>query len=211
MRESPGDEADRAARRTPAPTSPTTTPTSRRSTEHGVSLARSPLEPGGLRLRRRSSPPTRRSTTTRLVDEADARRRPPQRDRAERDRRARRSGSCDRCRRRPGRPRRLGTNLVRNFDELAELAWLCDPARGTARRVRRALSAARASTDDFDEMLADDALDAVVVATPVPTHYALAQAGARGRQARLRREAAGDAGARDGGARRARARSATSC
>jgi predicted dehydrogenase len=67
-----------------------------------------------------------------------------------------------------------GKNLVRNFDELAELAWLCD-----ASEERRAQFAARYSgarvTDDFDELLADESLDAIVVATPVPTHYDLAK------------------------------------
>jgi predicted dehydrogenase len=67
-----------------------------------------------------------------------------------------------------------GKNLVRNFDELAELAWLCD-----ASEERRAQFAARHPgarvTDDFDELLADESLDAIVVATPVPTHYDLAK------------------------------------
>jgi predicted dehydrogenase len=67
-----------------------------------------------------------------------------------------------------------GPNLARNFDELAELAWLCDIGE-----EQRATFAARYPdsrvTGDFDEMLADDALEAIVVATPVPTHYDLAR------------------------------------
>jgi predicted dehydrogenase len=67
-----------------------------------------------------------------------------------------------------------GRNLVRNFDELAELAWLCD-----ASEERRESFAARYPharvTADLDELLADDTLDAVAVATPVPTHHDLAQ------------------------------------
>jgi predicted dehydrogenase len=63
---------------------------------------------------------------------------------------------------------------VRVVDELAELRWLCD-----ASDERRAQFAARhpgaRMTADFDELLADDGLDAVVVATPVPTHYQLAK------------------------------------
>ena len=67
-----------------------------------------------------------------------------------------------------------GPNLARNFDQLADLAWLCDfdeELRGSfAARYPRARV-----TATFDEMLADPALDAVVIATPVPTHYALAK------------------------------------
>lgn len=66
-----------------------------------------------------------------------------------------------------------GPNLARNFAELAELAWLCDadPARESfATRYPQARF-----TTSFDELLADDALDAVVIATPVPTHYELAR------------------------------------
>jgi predicted dehydrogenase len=67
-----------------------------------------------------------------------------------------------------------GPNLARNFDELAELAWLCD--LDTEHRDRFAARYPGALiTASFDEMLADDSLDAVVVATPVPTHYALAK------------------------------------
>jgi predicted dehydrogenase len=66
-----------------------------------------------------------------------------------------------------------GPNLVRNFAELAELAWLCDAdseTRGLASRYPQARF-----TQHYDEMLADHTLDAVVVATPVPTHFALAR------------------------------------
>jgi predicted dehydrogenase len=66
-----------------------------------------------------------------------------------------------------------GPNLARNFAELAELTWLCDSDDS-----KREPSAARYPgarwTDSFDEMLADEELDAVVVATPVPTHFDLA-------------------------------------
>jgi predicted dehydrogenase len=67
-----------------------------------------------------------------------------------------------------------GKNLARNFDDLADLAWLCeveDERRGElAQRYPGA-----AVTGSFDDVLADDSVDAVVVATPVPTHYELAR------------------------------------
>ena len=67
-----------------------------------------------------------------------------------------------------------GKNLVRNFDELAELAWLCD-ASGEQRTRFGARYPQAQVTGDYDELLADPSLDAVVIATPVPTHYALAK------------------------------------
>ncbi|HVM17397.1 MAG TPA: Gfo/Idh/MocA family oxidoreductase [Gaiellaceae bacterium] len=66
-----------------------------------------------------------------------------------------------------------GKNLVRNFDELADLRWLCDVSPELRARFEPRYPAARV-TDDFDEVLADPDVDAVVVATPVPTHYELA-------------------------------------
>ncbi len=80
-----------------------------------------------------------------------------------------------------GRPTRIGLaglgywgpNLARNFDELAELTWLCDLDAGVCETFAARYPQAR-STADFDELLADPELDAVVVATPVPTHYELA-------------------------------------
>jgi len=67
-----------------------------------------------------------------------------------------------------------GPNLVRNFDELAELAWLCDLDENLCRRFEARYPHARV-TSSVDELLADDTVDAVVVATPVPTHYSLAR------------------------------------
>jgi predicted dehydrogenase len=67
-----------------------------------------------------------------------------------------------------------GRNLVRNFDELAELAWVCDVSPERRDEFARRYPHARA-TQDFDELLADDDLRAVVVATPVPTHHDLAR------------------------------------
>jgi predicted dehydrogenase len=67
-----------------------------------------------------------------------------------------------------------GKNLVRNFDDLADLAWLCDLDAERLRRLGDRYPAAR-TTADLGDLLADDELDAIVVATPVPTHYALAR------------------------------------
>jgi predicted dehydrogenase len=67
-----------------------------------------------------------------------------------------------------------GKNLVRNFDELADLTWICE-----SDEARRAEFGARypnaRETASFEEMLADDALQAVVIATPVPTHHPFAK------------------------------------
>src|SRR5581483_3959089 len=67
-----------------------------------------------------------------------------------------------------------GPNLVRNFDELGELRVLCDLDAERLDRLAARYPHARA-TASYDELLADDGLDAVVVATPVPTHYELAK------------------------------------
>ena len=65
-----------------------------------------------------------------------------------------------------------GPNLARNFDQLAELAWICDKDEGVRSAFASRYGSARV-TADYDELLADPDLDAVVIATPVPTHYAL--------------------------------------
>jgi predicted dehydrogenase len=67
-----------------------------------------------------------------------------------------------------------GPNLARNFAELGVLTRLCD-----LDEALRATFAARYPsvqvTDSFDTMLADPAVQGVVIATPVPTHYELAK------------------------------------
>ncbi len=67
-----------------------------------------------------------------------------------------------------------GRNLARNFNDLADLCWLCDPSVAACAEFAERYPNARV-TRDFAEMLADDELDAVVIATPVPTHYPLAK------------------------------------
>jgi predicted dehydrogenase len=67
-----------------------------------------------------------------------------------------------------------GKNLARNFDELADLAWLCDADESRRHEFADRYPQARI-TGDFDDLLADPDLEAVVVATPVPTHYELAK------------------------------------
>jgi predicted dehydrogenase len=67
-----------------------------------------------------------------------------------------------------------GPNLVRNFNDIADLTWLCDLDEAQLQTIGARYPKAR-TTSSFDELLADDTLDAVVIATPVPTHYALAK------------------------------------
>jgi predicted dehydrogenase len=69
-----------------------------------------------------------------------------------------------------------GPNLARNFDELGALVALCDldsdlRDRFAARYPNVTIYA------DYGDLLANPDIDAVVVATPVPTHYALAKRG----------------------------------
>jgi len=69
-----------------------------------------------------------------------------------------------------------GPNLARNFDRLpgAQLTWLCDSDAERRDGLAVSFPDARA-TADLDELLADPELDAVAVATPVPTHAAVAE------------------------------------
>jgi len=68
-----------------------------------------------------------------------------------------------------------GPNLARNFANLtdAELRWCCDERREVRERFAAAHRQAR-FTGDLDDLLGDGELDAVVLATPVPTHASLA-------------------------------------
>jgi predicted dehydrogenase len=70
-----------------------------------------------------------------------------------------------------------GPNLARNFAAIpgCELAWLCDASPDACARLERSFPTAR-STGDLQDLLDDEQLDAVVLATPVPTHAELAVA-----------------------------------
>jgi predicted dehydrogenase len=69
-----------------------------------------------------------------------------------------------------------GPNLARNFARLpgCRLAWLCDRDETVLDRHRAAYPETR-FTSRYEDLLDDPALDAVVIATPVPTHAPLAR------------------------------------
>ncbi len=68
-----------------------------------------------------------------------------------------------------------GPNLARNFAAIpgCELVWLCDASAQAREKLAHAHPSAR-TTGDLDELLDDGELDAIVLATPVPTHAELA-------------------------------------
>jgi predicted dehydrogenase len=70
-----------------------------------------------------------------------------------------------------------GPNIARNLDAIegCELAWCCDSDPAARERWRPAFPNASFAAE-LGELLADEALDAVAIATPVPTHAPLAEA-----------------------------------
>jgi predicted dehydrogenase len=68
-----------------------------------------------------------------------------------------------------------GPNLARNFAALpdVDVHWLCDADEQALSEAGAAHPDAR-HTASIDDVLADDTVDAVVIATPVPTHAELA-------------------------------------
>jgi predicted dehydrogenase len=68
-----------------------------------------------------------------------------------------------------------GPNLARNFNALtdAELVWCCDVSSAARERTAPQVPAAR-MTERIEDLLEDDSLAAIVLATPVPTHAELA-------------------------------------
>jgi predicted dehydrogenase len=68
-----------------------------------------------------------------------------------------------------------GPNLARNFAAIAgcELTWLCDASLEARDGLSPSFPAAR-TTADLDDLLNDPELDAIALATPVPTHAELA-------------------------------------
>jgi predicted dehydrogenase len=69
-----------------------------------------------------------------------------------------------------------GPNLARNFARMdgARLAWVCDRDPEVLDRHRAAYPAGRL-TERYEDLLEDPDLEAVVIATPVPTHAPLAR------------------------------------
>jgi predicted dehydrogenase len=67
-----------------------------------------------------------------------------------------------------------GKNVVRVIGELTELACVVDTDEGRQAEYAARYPKARV-TASFADALADDTVDAVAIATPVPTHYALAK------------------------------------
>lgn len=68
-----------------------------------------------------------------------------------------------------------GPNIARNFASIpgAELAGGCDPSAEARERLAARFPGVRL-TGELDELLGDEGLDAVALATPVPTHAELA-------------------------------------
>lgn len=73
-----------------------------------------------------------------------------------------------------------GKNLVRNYylSPKAELAWLCDLDEQKVQAMQRRFPA-RNTTNNFDDLLNDEGLDAVVVATTGQSHFPLCEAALR--------------------------------
>jgi predicted dehydrogenase len=69
-----------------------------------------------------------------------------------------------------------GPNLARNFAAIpgCELTWCCDASESARTRLAHHFPQA-GSTGDINDLLSDPSLDAVVLATPVPTHADLAE------------------------------------
>jgi predicted dehydrogenase len=68
-----------------------------------------------------------------------------------------------------------GPNLARNFAVVpgSELAWCCDSSPEAQSRIRTAFPSVRVASD-VDQLLRDPGLDAIAIATPVPSHAELA-------------------------------------
>jgi predicted dehydrogenase len=69
-----------------------------------------------------------------------------------------------------------GPNLARNLDDhpSVDLAWICDRDEAALLRTGGRFSDARTTTR-FEDLIGDESLDAVAIATPVVTHFELAR------------------------------------
>jgi predicted dehydrogenase len=81
-----------------------------------------------------------------------------------------------------GRPTRIGQvgfgpwgrNVARNFADVGDLAWLCDRESGFRELAESSHPEAR-WTERFEDLIEDASVDAIAIATDVPTHYPLAK------------------------------------
>jgi UDP-2-acetamido-3-amino-2,3-dideoxy-glucuronate N-acetyltransferase len=73
-----------------------------------------------------------------------------------------------------------GKNLVRNFHSLGALESVCDTNDETLERVRKEYRVA--TTKDYDAILREPAVDAVVVAAPAAAHFELVKRALRARK-----------------------------
>ena len=67
-----------------------------------------------------------------------------------------------------------GKNLVRNFAELGSLRTICDTSEGTLGHFASRYPGIK-TTQDLSEVLCDEAVKGVVIATPAETHFGLAR------------------------------------
>ena len=67
-----------------------------------------------------------------------------------------------------------GRNAARVAGELADLAWICDVDETRLAEYAKRYPEAR-TTGSLADALADEGVEAVTIATPVPTHHALAK------------------------------------
>jgi predicted dehydrogenase len=65
-----------------------------------------------------------------------------------------------------------GPNLLRVLSEMesVDVAWICDLDADRLARYGRRHPMTR-TTSEYDDLLNDDALDAILIATPVFTHF----------------------------------------
>jgi UDP-2-acetamido-3-amino-2,3-dideoxy-glucuronate N-acetyltransferase len=68
-----------------------------------------------------------------------------------------------------------GANVARNLHQLGHLAVLCDSRKAALERAQAACRGVRGTTR-FQRLLDDESLQAIAVATPAETHFAMARA-----------------------------------
>ncbi len=67
-----------------------------------------------------------------------------------------------------------GVNHIRNYSELGALSVVCDTNKASLELISAQYPGLRTETDP-GQVVADDSIDGVVIATPAETHYALAR------------------------------------